>query len=255
MYSVSLRPPFHSEKVDFPHNLSEWYIFEVFNLPSEVNGTTLLAFDNFFKKYGDHILTRCGRMGGLVNQVTTVESWYLKKKSVWHAQEQVKLAFMNDLDSTNSYKNYTLDKDFLKAAHFQPVRNLGGKYSLGFDGLAQWVNSIRNERKDLICLESNSVPVTHFYGLDDRTEKRRDAVETAMRVLLRKPECNHVEFSKVRPHRAIMKIADGYLCQKTVQGAYWLAEGPDHNGDCQLSWVSLNPIEEMKLTNLGYTQH
>ena len=82
MYSVSLRPPFHSEKVDFPHNLSEWYIFEVFNLPSEVNGTTLPAFDNFFKKYGDHILTRCGRMGGLVNQVTTVDSWYLKKNSV-----------------------------------------------------------------------------------------------------------------------------------------------------------------------------
>lgn len=41
-----------------------------------------------------------------------------------------------------SYKNYTVDPEFLKVANFTPVRNFGGDYLYGLDGLAQWVYSI-----------------------------------------------------------------------------------------------------------------
>lgn len=79
---------------------------------------------------------------------------------------------MNDMDSTMSYKNYSVDPHFLRVANFTPVRNFGGDYLLGLDGLVQWVYSIREQRKDMICLEWDSTPVTHFYSLDKRTEPK-----------------------------------------------------------------------------------
>ena len=53
---------------------------------------------------------------------------------------------------------------------------------------------------------------------------------TAMRVVLRNPECNHMKFSKEKPDGAIIKIMDKYECQKEVKGSWWLVEGPDLYG-------------------------
>lgn len=52
-----------------------------------------------------------------------------------------------------------------------------------------------------------------------------------MRVVLRKPECNHIAFSRKVPDNAIMKIADGYMCQHTVQGSWWLVKGPEQKSN------------------------
>jgi hypothetical protein len=46
------------------------------------------------------------------------------------------------MDSAHSLAKNPIDEDFLKAANFTPVRNFGGRYSLGVDGFIEWTQSI-----------------------------------------------------------------------------------------------------------------
>ncbi len=69
MYSVSLNPSTYRAwigKLDFPA-LSNWYANLVADLPNELNATTLIVYDRFINSYGDHVVTRCLRMGGLLD--------------------------------------------------------------------------------------------------------------------------------------------------------------------------------------------
>jgi hypothetical protein len=56
------------------------------------------------------------------------------------------------------------------------------------------VRSITEELDSLVCLERESIPMTHLFELDPRTKERKKAVDIAMRVAHRWPECNHIEF-------------------------------------------------------------
>ena len=103
---------------------------------------------------------------------------------------------MNDFDSS---KNFTLDPDFLEVSNFTPVRNFGGDYLLGLDGLVQWVSSIRDLRKDMVCLEWESTPITFFYDLDKRTKAKKAILEDAVRASVRAPECTHLDFAFKKP--------------------------------------------------------
>ena len=115
----------------------------------------------------------------------------------------------------------------------------------------------------MMCVEFDSVPATHLYHLDDRTAKRKLAVETANIVVQRRPVCMHFRFSRDKPFKAIMKIQDGYICQKEIQGSWWLVEGPDVYDNCLLSWAYLDPNAKRDpdlnmshpLSTLGFTQH
>lgn len=84
-----------------------------------------------------------------------------------------------------------------------------------------------------------------------------------MRISLRFPECNHIEYSTLaKPEGGLFKIMDAFQCKEEVQGAWWIVKGPSNTGQCLLSWVTLYPneyLESLLLNNqlsaLGYTQH
>jgi hypothetical protein len=101
--------------------------------------------------------------------MVAVDRKYVEVHGIENATLQAHNAFLNDIDST---KNYTVDPEFIKFANFTPVRNFGGDYLFGHDGLAQWVSSIKDMRKDMVCLEWEATPVTHFYPMDNRTKGR-----------------------------------------------------------------------------------
>lgn len=105
----------------------------------------------------------------------------------------------------------------------------------------------------MICLEWEATPVTHFYSLDPRTKGKQELMENAIRVAVAAPECNHLDFSFKRPERAIMKIFDAYVCEKSVKGSWWLVKGPDRSGSCLISWAYLDP-HKMR-SSIGWTQH
>jgi hypothetical protein len=67
-YSVSLNPSTYKNggKLEFPA-LSDWYANMVGDLPNELNATTLIVYDKFIQSYGDHVVTRCLRMGGILD--------------------------------------------------------------------------------------------------------------------------------------------------------------------------------------------
>ncbi len=101
--------------------------------------------------------------------MVAVDRKYVEVNGIDKATLQAHNAFINDLDSS---KNYTVDPKFIKSANFTPVRNFGGDYLFGLDGLVQWVLSIQYMRKDMVCLEWEATPVTHFYSMDKRTKGR-----------------------------------------------------------------------------------
>ena len=74
-----------------------------------------------------------------------------------------------------------------------------------------------------------------------------DVMNDALKVYLNKPACNHINFTKDRPDNVIMKIADGYLCQDTVQGSWWLVDGPDDYNMCLLSWAYIEGANKQTL--------
>lgn len=183
--------------------------------------------------------------------MVAVDRKYVEVYGIENATLQAHNAFLNDLDSTRSFKNYTVDPEFIRAANFTPVRNFGGDYLFGPDGLVQWVSSIQDLRKDMVCLEWESTPVTHFYSMDNRTKARQEEMENAIRVALAAPECNHLDFSFKKPERAIMKVFDAYACEKRVKGSWWLVKGPDRMGNCLLSWSYLDPHKQR--SSIGWT--
>jgi hypothetical protein len=65
LYSLELRPPLHVKEPKIA-NISDWYAIAVYSLPDEVNGTNIGVFQDFFDEYGDHIITKCKRVGGTV---------------------------------------------------------------------------------------------------------------------------------------------------------------------------------------------
>ena len=67
-YSVSLNPStyLNNGKIEFPA-LSDWYANLVADLPNELNATSLIVFDKFISSYGDHVATKCLRMGGILD--------------------------------------------------------------------------------------------------------------------------------------------------------------------------------------------
>lgn len=145
--------------------------------------------------------------------MVAIDREYVEVHGIDNATFQAHNSFLNDLDSTMSFKNYTVDPEFLKAANFTPVRNFGGDYLFGLDGLVQWVLSIQDMRKDMVCLEWEATPVTHFYGMDERTKGKQELMENAIRASQAAPECNHLDFSFKKPERAIMKVFDAYVCE------------------------------------------
>ncbi len=64
-----------------------------------------------------------------------------------------------------------------------------------------------------------------------------------MKVVLSRPECNHIAYHRDKPDKAIMKIMDSYRCSPEPQGGWWLLEGPDKDNSCLLSWVLMDPSE------------
>lgn len=72
--------------------------------------------------------------------------------------------------------------------------------------------SITEDLNSLVCLERESLSVTHFFDLDPRTIEKKVVFEQALKITQRLPGCNHMLFSKHEPEGAIMKIFDGYLC-------------------------------------------
>jgi len=101
--------------------------------------------------------------------MVAVDRKYVEVNGIENATLQAYNAFLNDLDST---KNYTVNPEFIRSANFTPVRNFGGDYQFGLDGLVQWVLSIQDMRKDMVCLEWEATPITHFYSMDTRTDRR-----------------------------------------------------------------------------------
>lgn len=101
--------------------------------------------------------------------MVSVNRTYILRKGLEHARDQARLAFMNDMDSTMSLFHFKIDPEFIKHAKFLPVKNFGGRYAIGQSEFTEWVSSIKNELDNLICLERESLPVTHFYDLDPRT--------------------------------------------------------------------------------------
>ena len=109
----------------------------MYELPHTVNASNIGIFERFFDSYGDHIVTKCKRMGGMISQLVAVDNEYIIQNSLNKATEQARLSFMNDMNS--NIAKYPIDKEFLKAAHFQPVRTFGGRYKFGIDGFKGWV--------------------------------------------------------------------------------------------------------------------
>lgn len=84
LYSVSLNPSTYHEsksKLQFP-KLEDWYANLVSDLPDELNATTIVTFDKFIRSYGDHIITRCNRMGGMLDQMVAVDRKFVEAKGV-----------------------------------------------------------------------------------------------------------------------------------------------------------------------------
>lgn len=166
MYSVSLRGPYRMET--FP-KFEDWYAMQVYSLPDELNATTIRIFEAFLNLYGDHVITKCHRMGGILGQLTSVNKNFVAKHG---GHSEVKEMVTNMFFKDTFKPSLRIDKDFYKAARVLPIRNVGGEYGTGIDGAVQWVESIKTMRKNLMCIEWDSVPVTHFYDLDERTKSK-----------------------------------------------------------------------------------
>ncbi len=83
LYSVSLKLPHEKEK--FP-KFEDWYALQVYSLPEELNATTLRIYEDFLNLYGDHVVTRCKRMGGYLGQITSVDKSYVTKYGHSHVE-------------------------------------------------------------------------------------------------------------------------------------------------------------------------
>lgn len=61
LYSLRLKPPYSGETFA---EFEDWFAQEVNLLPAELNATTINVFEKFYQDYGDHVITRCKRVGG-----------------------------------------------------------------------------------------------------------------------------------------------------------------------------------------------
>ena len=130
--------------------MEDWFAIAVYELPAEVNGSNIYTFARFFELYGDHIITKCKRVGGMVTQMVAINNNYFLKHSLEEAGEQARMFMQNDMGSL-PYK-HDIDKAFMKEAEVQPLKNFGGRYEAGMDGFKNWVSSITHDKKDLACL-------------------------------------------------------------------------------------------------------
>ena len=66
--------------------MSDWYANLVADLPDELNATTIVEFDRFIRGYGDHVITRCKRMGGMLDQMVAVDRKFVDKKGAGYVK-------------------------------------------------------------------------------------------------------------------------------------------------------------------------
>jgi hypothetical protein len=116
---VGLRPPFGGVLPD----MEEWYAIAAYELPPEVNGTSVWAFVRFFEEYGDHIVTRCDRVGGLLSQMVAVDNEFITERSLDGTIEEAVKVMQVDMGM-----NATVDPAFMKSAIVEPLRAIGGAY-------------------------------------------------------------------------------------------------------------------------------
>lgn len=105
-------------------------------------------------------------MGGQLGQLIAVDAEYVEKHGIYQIMNDSQAAFLKE----TTKPNIKLDEAFIEASKILPLRYYGGQYQIGKSGIAFWVNSITQWRKNLRCLEWEAVPLTHFLSLDTRTK-------------------------------------------------------------------------------------
>jgi hypothetical protein len=133
---------------------------------------------------------------------------------------------------------FKIDPRFLKESQLRPYKYYGGAFPEFDDNWNPWSQSVL-ARENLVCTNWEAAPITDFLELDHRTLVKRDNMRTAMHLYLNKPGCNHLLYLEAgrKPNLAIMKVADVFRCSKErPQGAWWLVEGADSDGQCTVSW-------------------
>jgi len=63
-------------------DMEDWYAIAAYELPPEVNGTSVWAYVRFFEEYGDHVVTRCDRVGGMLSQLVAIDKAYVVDHSL-----------------------------------------------------------------------------------------------------------------------------------------------------------------------------
>lgn len=229
--------------------LTDWFINEIQELPNDLDDFNLLAYYNFFEKYGDHVYTKCA-IGGLINQFLATDYSYWIKKTIEEIKVESEKTFMVGVEKSKE-KRFPIDPCFKEASTVRPYKYYGGAFSESEDNWNEWSSSVL-KKDNVVCTNWEAEPITEFMSLDHRTLAKKDLMKTALGLYLMKPACNHIWMSAKRPDNAILKISDVYNCEKEIQSSWWLVSGADSMDECLVSWAYIKGTGSKAV---GQTQH